>query len=276
MTTKKIKPLILQSDEAVVGIVVTVLVVGLIVSATIMINVVYVPQWLENSEASHMKDVSNQFTQLKYALDLQTLINDSTAMTTFVTLGTEDIPFFDVGRTFDTLEIIKDAVIIDFTPGGSYTSDIIVYTSGNSYYVDQSFIYEAGALIINQENKSVLFGTPPIVVTEYGKNITFYITEIDGYEGKSYASGRGTYPIFTKAGNTPNDILINNVTQISITTSYPNAWNTVVQQTMEEPGFDYNLTKTDTEIIITFNVVDNNFYIRNREISTQIAFGLIE
>lgn len=276
MTTNGIKPLILQSDEAVVGIIVTVLIVGLIVSATIMINVVYVPQWLENSEASHTKDVKNQFTQLKYALDLQTLIDDNTAMTTFVTLGTEDIPFFDVGRTFDTLEIIKDAVIIDFTPGGSYTSDIIVYTSGNSYYVDQSFIYEAGALIINQENKSLLFGTPPIVVTDYGKNITFYLTEIEGYSGKTYASGRGTYPIFTKAGNPPNDILINNVTQMTITTNYPNAWNTVIQQTIEEPEFDYTLTKTDTKVTITFNVVDNNFYIRNREISAQIAFGLIE
>ena len=119
MENNRYKSMIHESDNAVVGIVVTVLLIGLIVSTSAMINTVYVPQWLENSEASHMDEVSNQFTQLKYALDLQTLINDSSAMTTFVTLGTNELPFFDTGRTFDTLEIINDAVTVDFIPGGS-------------------------------------------------------------------------------------------------------------------------------------------------------------
>lgn len=266
-----------QSDDAVAGIVVTVLLIGLILTVMTMINIVYVPQWLENSEAAHMKEVKNQFTQLKYALDIQTIVNDSTAITSPVTLGTNEIPFFDRGRTFDNIEIIKDAITIDFDPGGSYTSDAIIFSSGNMYFVDQSFIYESGALIISQNDDSELFGSAPIIVTEYGKNITFYITEINGLEGKTHLSGHGTYPIFTKVDHIANDIILNNVTTITITTEYPQAWRTVFQQALETPEFDYYITPiSDNEIRITFNIVDNNILIHNRDIITQLAFGLAE
>jgi len=42
-----------SSDEAVVGIVVAILLIGLAISITVMINNVYVPQWLEEEEAAH-------------------------------------------------------------------------------------------------------------------------------------------------------------------------------------------------------------------------------
>jgi hypothetical protein len=117
-----------NSDNAVVGIVVTVLLIGLALAIMVMLNTLYVPQWIESSEAGHMEKVSNQFTQLKYALDIQSAINDSTAITTSVTLGNKEIPFFNKGRTFDALDIINDAITIDFSPGGSYSSDAIVFS----------------------------------------------------------------------------------------------------------------------------------------------------
>jgi hypothetical protein len=266
-----------NSDDAVVGIVVTVLLIGLILAVIIMVNTIYVPQWLENSEASHMGEVTNQFTQLKYALDLQTLVNDSTAITIPITLGTKEIPFFNTGRTFDTLEIINDAITIDFDPGESYTSDVIKFSSLNSYFVDQSFIYEAGALIIRQNDKSVLYGNVPIIVTVYGKNITFYLTEIEGLPGKTFVSGHGTYPIYTSVDQSVNDeILETNITEITITTEHPQAWENIIKQSFGEPEFDYEISTSSNQVILTFNTVNNNFYIKNKHIITQIAFGIAE
>ena len=43
MRMEKIK----NSDDAVAGIVVTVLLIGLIMAALLMVNQVYVPQWIE-------------------------------------------------------------------------------------------------------------------------------------------------------------------------------------------------------------------------------------
>jgi len=48
-----------DEKHAVVGVVVTVLLIGLALSVTIMINTVYVPQWLEEEEVAHMEDVSS-------------------------------------------------------------------------------------------------------------------------------------------------------------------------------------------------------------------------
>jgi len=280
MKIKKIK----NSDDAVVGIVVTVLLIGLMLSVMVMVNTMYVPQWLENSEAAHMIETSNQFTQLKYALDMQTLVNGSSAMTIPITLGTKDIPFFDRGRTFDTLEIIDNAITIEFSTGKSYTSDAIKFSSGNSYFVDQSYIYEAGALIISQDEKSIVYGIPPIIVANYSDNITFYITEINGLKGKTDASGYGTYPIFTRVNDTTKINTLNDVSHITITTDYPDAWIMAFEQTIQKAdGFSFTTTPPDPINEVTFTFIEiapnfklPNFIIHRATINTQIAFGLAE
>jgi hypothetical protein len=281
-------------DDAVVGIVVTVLLIGLVIAVMVMLNTMYVPQWLESSEAAHMGEVSKQFTQIKYALDIQSNVNDSTAITTSVTLGNKEIPFFNKGRTFDTLEVINDAITIDFTPGGSYSSDSLIFSSGNSYFVDQSYIYEAGAVIISQDEKSMVYGYPTLLRTDFlqdnstgepinvGANFTFYIVEIEGLPGKTNVRGYGTYPIYTQAIGTSRDTLIQNVTSITITTNYPDAWKTILEQSIEKRWFNnpdaYQIIYLDTNTIkLTFDPdLQFNFYIRSKNIVTQIAFGLAE
>ena len=279
-------------DDAVVGIVVTVLLIGLVITIMVMLNTIYVPQWLESSEAAHMEVVSRQFTELKYALDIQSNVNDSTAFTTSMTLGNKEIPIFNKGRTFDTLDVMNDAITFDFSPGGSYSSDALIFSSGNSYFVDQSYIYEAGALIISQDEKNMVYGNPAIVLTDFlqdnttgtpknvGGNITFYIVEIDGLPGKTNVRGSGTYPIYTQAIGASNDAFIQNVTSITITTQYPDAWRTILKLAIEPRSFDnpYTIVSDPNDphrITIDFNL-QFNFYIRSKNILTQIAFGLAE
>jgi len=278
------------SDDAVVGIVVTVLLIGLILVIMVMLNTVYVPKWLESSEAAHMEEVSKQFTQLKYALDIQSTVNDSTAITTSVTLGNKEIPFFNKGRTFDSLDIIKDAITIDFSPGGSYTSDTILFSSRNSNFVDQSYIYEAGALIISQDEKSMVYGNPAIILTDYieshtvppknvGANITFYIVEINGLAGKTNMMGYGNYPIYTQATGTRSDTLIQNITSITITTNYTNAWKNIFEQAINPNWFANQTYKIDVypnKITITFLSDQFNFHVRSKNIIAQISSGLAE
>jgi len=280
-------------DDAVVGIVVTVLLIGLAITIMVMLNTIYVPQWLESSEAAHMEEVSKQFTQLKYALDIQSTVNDSTAFTTSVSLGNKEIPFFNKGRTYDTLDIINDAITFDFSPGGSYTSDPLIFSSGNSYFVDQSYIYEAGAIIISQDEKNMVYGNPTILLTDFlvdnstgtprnkGANITFYIVELDGISGKTNIQGYGTYPIYTQAIGTSRDTFIHNLTSLTITTNYPNAWKTILEKAIEKKWFGppdpYQIFLGSNTVTLTFDPsYEFNFYIRDKTIITQIAFGLSE
>ena len=55
-----------KMDGAVVGIIATFLITGLIVIVISLIQTVYIPKWMEQTEADHMEVVSDQFSQLKF------------------------------------------------------------------------------------------------------------------------------------------------------------------------------------------------------------------
>ena len=278
-----------NSDEAVVGIVVTVLLIGLILAVLVMINTIYIPQWTEGTEAAHMEEVSKQFTQLKYALDLQSIANDSTTMSTSIVLGSREIPFFNTGRTYGSLQIEEDSCNIIVNGNGtsnnnSYLSDSIKYSSGNSRFVDQSYIYQAGALILNQHESSIVYGMPSFIVTSWGENMSLTIINISGISGKTFISGYGTYPIYTKCVTSENSYkTINNVTDITVFTNYPNAWKMVFNNSLVSysyNGIEYNFNESYKDRIIVEFIDDEGDYfnltVKEVKISTQIAFGLVD
>ena len=291
MRMKKIK----NSDDAVVGIVVTVLLIGLIMAAMVMVKTVYVPQWIEEKEAAHMEEVSNQFAMLKYALDIQSIVNQSTAISATITLGSKEIPFFDLGRTFDTLSVIEDSCTITVknnTVSSSYSTDAIKYSSRNLYFVDQSYVYEAGSLILSQYPSSILYGKPSFFVTEFGKNLSFTFVNISGIAGRTSVSGYGNYPVYLKITDPSNQYTeINNVTDIIIATNYTDAWYVALNSSLMQSisGFEYegngiskigyNITSASDRVTLEF--IDSsgdyvNLFIKEVDISAQIAFGLIE
>jgi len=283
-----------SSDEAVVGIVVTVLLIGLILAVIVMLNTVYVPQWLEESEAAHMEEVSNQFTKLKYALDIQSLVNDSTSVTTPVKLGTREIPFFNSGRTFGSLQIDENSFNMTITNVSGFsktiTADSIRYSSGNSYFVNQQYIYEAGSLILSQGAANVLYGRPSIFVTGGVGNeslITFVIVNTHGIGGKTSVSGYGTYPVYTQVTNvypSYNEYSnISNVSSIAINTEYTNAWNRTINSAFRSNFLlnesHFNIKSIENGIEIEFTDSSNDYYdfrYRIIDVSTQISSGIAE
>ena len=291
MRMEKIK----NSDDAVVGIIVTVLLIGLIMAAMVMVKTVYVPQWIEEKEAAHMEEVSNQFAMLKYALDIQSIVDQSTAISATITLGNKEIPFFDLGRTFDSLSIIEDSCAITVkndTASSSYSTDAIKYSSRNLYFVDQSYVYEAGSLILSQYPSSILYGKPSFFVTEFGKNLSFTFVNISGIAGRTSVSGYGNYQVYLMVISPSNQYTeINNVTDIIITTNYADAWYIALNSSLMQSisGFEYkgngvskvgyNITSASDRVTLEF--IDSsgdyvNFFIREVNISAQIAFGLVE
>jgi hypothetical protein len=285
-----------NSDEAVVGIVVTVLLIGLMLAVIVMVNTVYVPQWLEESEAAHMEDVSNSFAQLKYALDIQSLVNDSTSISTSVTLGSRELPIFTTGRTFGSLEIADNSFNLTVdrwnNTNVSYVADSIKYSSGNSYFVNQQYIYEAGALILAQDDANVLFGKPALSVSDYGNNSTirFTIANVSGVSGKTFVSGYGIYPIYTQVLDVKpyfNGYFdMTNVTNITIYTKYTNAWNRSIYSAflnhLNESHYDLFETVNE-KIAIKFKNTSSDspdeYYhlqIRVVDFSAQISSGIAE
>ncbi len=282
MSKNKKKRRIRNDDHAVVGVVITVLLIGLVVAVTVMINNVYVPQWLEEKEAAHMDQVSNQFAQLKYSLDVQTALEEPTAMSNFVTLGNEEIPIFGVGRTFGKLDIFSDVcdIRIQSNETGNSTINLgtIEYRSQNSYFVDQTYAYESGCLILSQYEADMILAKPTFIVTTYGENITFTMVNITSTIGKTSAAGFGTYPVHTEYQSS-NMTVFTNVSNITVNSRYPNAWGIAFNSSLQGylfSGFNYNLSYAEDQVILSFTNPIKNLSVKKVNIFAQIAPGWIE
>jgi hypothetical protein len=269
----------IQSDDALVGIIVTILIIGLFLVVSAIIESVYVPQWLEEKEADHMHVVSYQFAQLKHSLDILSVIEQKNAISVYITLGTAEIPIFGSGRTYDYLDILSDECIVEIsndTASYSFPLGIVTFSSKNSYYVDQSYIYEAGALILGQSGANVLNGKPLFSVTNY-TNVTFSIINVSGLEGKKFAGGYGTYSFYMEYLNS-DYYSMDEFRFINITTNYKNAWRIFFNSTtLKYSALIYDINDTASGISVEFsNPSPRNLILKATDISAQIAPGWIE
>jgi len=270
-----------DEKHAVVGVVVTVLLIGLAVSVTIMINTVYVPQWLEEEEVAHMEDVSSQFAQLKYAMDVQAVLQQRSAISASITMGIDNLPYLSTGKTYGSISIeeqVCDIIIKNETQSWNFSVGNIKFKSGNSYFVRQDYIYDAGALIVKKYPDSMLIGKP-IFLADYEK-ISFTIINTTTSIGKSFVSGHGTYPIHTEFIESTTYANIDNITKITVITDYPLAWYYAFESTLKQSTNPYsasmvNLTgvnKVEVDFSGTINICD----FKEVKILAQIAPGWIE
>jgi hypothetical protein len=269
---------IIKPDDGLVGIIVTILIIGLIIVVTGIIQSVYLPQWLEQKEADHMHEVSYQFAQLKQSLDILSIIEQKNAISIYLTLGTSDIPIFGTGRTYDYLNILSDNCIIEVsndTDLYSFSLGSVIYSSKNSYFVDQSFIYEAGALILSQSGASILNGKPFFSVDDYS-NVSFTFINISGLEGKKFAGGYGTYSLYMEYLNSIS-YTVGSFSFINITTNFPNAWRVIFNSSsLKYSSLSYEITDTVDGISVGFSGSLGNIIFKVVEISAQVSPGWIE
>jgi hypothetical protein len=269
---------IIRDDNGLVGIIVTILIIGLIIIVVGIVQSVYVPQWLEQKEADHMHLTSYQFAQIKQSLDILSVIEQKNAISVYLTLGTSDIPIFGSGRTYDYLNIFSDNCFIEIsneTESCSFPLGIVKYSSKNSYFVDQSYIFEAGALVLSQSEENLLNGKPFLSISNY-TNVSFTIINISGLDGKTYAGGYGTYSFYMEYLNS-SYYTIEDFKYINITTDYQNSWRIFFNDSyIRNSGLTYVINNTVDGISVEFSDTLGILSLKVVEISAQIAPGRIE
>jgi hypothetical protein len=271
-----------NADDAIVGIVASFLIVGLIVVVVSVIQTVYIPEWMEQQEAEHMEEVGNQFAQLKYAIGEHMLMKQKgVPISTSITLGSKELPFLMSSRAFGSLTILSDQCTITIdndTNSFSFPLGIIKYSSANAYYLNQDYIYEAGAVILYQNQGNTMVVKPNFLVSNEDEvNINFTITNISTIARKNSISGYGTYPIQTEFSDN-NSIIIQDISDIIIDTNYQNAWHRFINGILQNQGFtNYNVRFNESEIIVEFfGAKTVNIEIKYIQIDAQVAPGWIE
>jgi len=280
-----------NSDEGVVGIVVAVLLIGLLVSVVSLVQTVYVPKWMEQKESEHMDEVSSQFAHLKYAIDTHSATKQkNNPISASITLGSGELPYLMSVRAFGQLEVLGNVYNITITKNDTinfpFQIGAIKYSSSNAYFIDQSYIFECGAVILSQSIGNAVFIRPSFSV-QYEKNVTIFFNIVNistiGKKGGS-VSGYGMYPIQTEFLRAEEFSEIKDISNITIGTGYVNAWHSFLNGTLIKSGLNhygygtnYSIFTNDDKVIVEFDdSITVNLHLKYIEIGAQIAPGWIE
>ncbi len=284
------------TDSAVVGIVTAILLVGLVVTVISIIQVVYVPSIMEQREAEHMDKVEEQFASLTSVIDGQAAdARKGIPIASFVTLGNRELPFFVSSKAFGTLEIIDNSSSITISNTSVFNIGRITYSSTNAYYLDQTYSYEAGSMIVGQFQGNSMLVRPSFFVdfneTANVVMITFNVVNISSVGQKNMMSGYGTSPIQTEFIGISRNITFTNVYYMTFDTPFSNAWFVYLNHTLMGAGLNkegyppqYSLTNTGSAVKLHFltSNVNPEFYptvnivFKMIEIQAQIGPGWIE
>jgi hypothetical protein len=187
--------------QAVAGVIEALLMVALVSIVLSTIQLVYIPQIMEQKEAEHMDLVSNQVSTLKSMIDVQAITQSSAPISSMITLGSSDLPYFITAKAFGEVSVRENSAykIALLPPPGSLPSGIvpltsIQYAADNSYFVDQTYILEGGGMIVQQpDGVPVMRADPSISSINNTNSITFDIdlTHVIAMPGKNLTNGEG-------------------------------------------------------------------------------------
>jgi hypothetical protein len=222
--------------QAVAGVIEALLMVALVSVVISMIQLIYIPQIMEQKEAEHMDLVSNQFSTLKSMIDLQGITRSSAPISSMITLGSRDLPYFITAKAFGEVSVKENPTykITVLPPPGSLPSGTvpltsIQYAADNSYFVDQTYILEGGGLIVQQpDGVPVMRADPSISSVNNTNTITlhFDLIHVITIPGKNSTNGEGNCFVRTNySSNRTHFDTIQPGGHIRIYTAYPNAWN---------------------------------------------------
>jgi len=225
-------------DSAVAGVIEALLLVALAAIVLSTIQLVYIPEIMEQREAEHMDEVDNQFSYLKSVVDLQSALTEDVPISSPITLGSKELPYFVTARAFGQLDIIDSSASYIEPLGASYTNKPLTSIQlevWNCYYIGQRYVLEGGAVIVKQSDGESVKIEPSIIIENISGDtyITWQLPEFCSIAGKNSTSGykncfiRTNYTSNSETGSESIDTL-------RIFSEFLDAWNATFNTLLEE------------------------------------------
>jgi hypothetical protein len=230
-----------MQPQAVAGVIEALLLVALVSIVISTIQLVYVPQIMEQKEAEHMDQVFNQFSSMKSMIDMQSITKSSSPISSMITLGNSGLPYFitaEASGELSTQENSTYKITINpppsTLPSGIAPLTSIVYAADNAYFVDQSYILEGGGIIVEQPGElggePVMRADPSISSVNNTNSITIHmdLTHVVAIPGKDYTWGDKEQKCFIRTNYSSNTTHLDSIPAggyIRVYTKYLNAWN---------------------------------------------------
>lgn len=264
----RIKRRLKWDDRGVASTVGTIMALMVVMTFMSMIVNQYVPVWMKDAESAHMNEVYGQFGTLKGSIDLQVLscvamkILDEPCMKSSgfspIEIGIDGVPIFSA-PTVGELSAHRDEG--KFAVNFSYLYDVagsnetfyvrqnssgnIVLEARNRYFVQQTLVYEGGAVIRSQQDGELVKGEPPFMVTVAGTNVQIW-TSLISLHGEGSVGGIGTQGIHHDLIDADHDAYASVNSDVTIVhwTQYDVAWYDFFNETLSRA---YGVTEVDYE-----------------------------
>jgi len=233
---------ILRDNVAVAGSIEFLLLVSLFAIVLSTIQLLYVPEIMEQKEADHMDEISNQFSRLKAMMDIQSKEKTNIPISNLITLGSDKLPYFATLPKSGKLSIIdiqdseSEIKISNESTYKNFELTSIKYEAYNLYFVPQTYVYEGGGVIIKQpEGQPIMWIDPSLNATPIKNQdgdvnsitLFFDIPIIFCEYGDNNNSGLNNCHVKTNYSDELSDdnwIFWSNILSINISTEYSNAW----------------------------------------------------
>ena len=227
----------IRNDSAVAGVIEALLLVALVTIILSTIQLIYIPEIMEQREVEHMDVVENQFSYLKSIIDLQSTLAVTVPISSPITLGTRELAYFVTARSYGQLDIIDDTnnkiTWEGFPTGVPLTS--IEYDAYNTYFIDQTFALEGGSLILQQSNGESILIEPSMSFENLSTQIKIelQLPKFQSIGGKNSTSGYKNCFIRTNySSSTTYDVT---TSYIHIYSEYLDAWNSTFHELLQIP-----------------------------------------
>jgi hypothetical protein len=243
---------IIKSSSGLAGVIEALLLVAMVSIIISMIQLVYIPEIMEQREAEHMDAVENQFSFLKSTIDLQTALGKNMPQSSPITLGSRELPYLVTARAFGQLDIVDahrtDSVLRvnpnlvgtgQFNGQFSVPLTSFIYEAYNSYFVHQIYVLEGGAVMMVQPDGETSKVEPSITVKNESECIviSYNLPILKSISGKNATAGIKN--CFVRTNRSHNETYTCDLTNpttnyIRFSSDYLDAWNQTLCGLLEE------------------------------------------
>jgi len=272
---------LIKNNTAVAGVIEALLIVALVAIVLSTIQLTYIPKIMEQREADHMDDVTNQFSFLKSIIDLQSITKEDVPITSPVTLGGSAIPYFVTAAAEGYVSIIGEDNT-DKTINVDYNAKIfpltsIIYYGINYYYYDQTYLIEGGNIFLDQHDGDVLKVEASVKVENLSSEINIYysIPIFVDFPGKNETIPASSNCYIRTNYSERSDTVwtaLSDISSINITTDYPGSWHDFFNATLHD---SVNYQYGDHYIEALKKDIQINLYYKEVYIYAQLGPGEI-
>ena len=258
-----------SAQSAAVG---TILAIMVILTLLTVVTTRWIPVWVQGKEADHAAVIDAQFDELKKTLDQQALIGTPGApVGNPITLGQPGVPVFAPGSTGiinngaygggllnNQMTLQNESQAFNQTAYGA-----VKYSTINTRYIQQSHLYEFGAIIINQTDGSLLKAGPGFQFDNSSNSTQLRITMIAlSGDQSSYASDDTITlrtsllfaPVVTQLNYTTPQVFWLNITSESAS-SWASYLNKSISSRLPAGQFSVNYVAGSSVVAVRFTTV---------------------